>query len=131
MICLKLQFCKQFSETGGQFLALRKLYSLFLDFFCCHVVQSLHAQRQFAVFDGDDFYFDFISDSKYGRRMLNTLLADLGNMYQAAQPVAQGDKCSVRLQTFDSSLCDKAYLYVGNLGFSLFLGLFAQNFLCR
>ncbi len=60
-----------------------------LNFFGCDIVEGFHGKRlEFAVFDGDDFYFDFIADRQDCGWMFDLFGADLGDVDEAGEAVS-------------------------------------------
>ena len=59
---VQLNIFKQRSQCRCHFLCLREFDGFFLNFFGGNVVECLHGETEFAVFDGNDFYFDFVAD---------------------------------------------------------------------
>lgn len=67
-------------------------------FFLCFFDQRFHTETDLAVFDSDDFYINFIAYVKNSRRSFDTLIADLGNVYQSGETIADADESSVSLK---------------------------------
>ena len=58
-ICAKR--IKQRSQCRRYFFRLWKFDCFLLNFFGCDIVEGFHGKTEFAVFDGNDFYFDFVA----------------------------------------------------------------------
>ena len=121
---------KQRSKRSRSFLRLRHLVRLFLNLDCSNILECLHAQTDFSVFDRDDFYFYFLAFFENSTRMLDALVADLRDMNKSAQTVSEVNECAVRHQGFYGSLGDKADLNVRNALLEVLCFLLTQDFFC-
>ena len=88
----------------------------------------LHGETEFAVFDGNDFYFDFIADCQDCGWMFDSFGADLGDVDEAGEAVSEADEGAVWLQALNGSFGDEADFYVGDFLFALFVCFLAENF---
>ena len=81
----------------------------------------LHGETEFAVFDGNDFYFDFIADCQDCGWMFDSFGADLGDVDEAGEAVSEADEGAYgcRLSTVPS--VTRPTSYVGDFLFALFV----------
>ena len=124
---VQLNIFKQRSQCRCHFLCLREFYGFFLDLLSCNVIEGFHGETEFAVLDGNDFYFDFIADCQDCGWMFDSFGANLGDVDEAGEAVSEVDECAVWLQAFNGSFGNKADFYVGNFLFALFVCFLAER----
>lgn len=124
---VQLNIFKQRSQCRCHFLCLREFDGFFLNFFGGNVVECLHGETEFAVFDGNDFYFDFIADCQNCGWMFDSFGADLGDVDEAGEAVSEADEGAVWLQALNGSFGDEADFYVGDFLFALFVCFLAEK----
>ena len=111
-------------------LSFRHLVGLFLDLDSCDILKSLHAQTDLAVFDADDLDLDGLSFFEHDTRVLDSLLADLGYVYESGQIVGETDKRTVWHQRFHRSLGHEADFYIRYALLAFFCFFLAQDLFC-